>query len=148
MTMAGKAWQAMVRVPMYSFYRGRGCGGATCVNRRASNRLSRFTSALSNSRATQNVTLGGIKFQVQRVHDGAIAQRLPGASQSRDIFVARVEAMRDGVQLVLRVPRQVGALRQILTQEPIGVFIGPALPAARDPDLLCRSVQPLAARDQ
>ena len=43
---------------------------------------------------------------------------------------ARVEAMRDGVQLALRVPRQVGALRQILTQQPIGVFIGPALPGA------------------
>jgi hypothetical protein len=30
---------------------------------------------------------GGFKFQVQRVNDGAIAHRLPGASQSRDIFV-------------------------------------------------------------
>ena len=31
--------------------------------------------------------LGGFKFQVQRVNEGAIAHRLPGASQSRDIFV-------------------------------------------------------------
>ena len=30
---------------------------------------------------------GGFKFQVQRVNEGAIAHRLPGASQSRDIFV-------------------------------------------------------------
>ena len=43
---------------------------------------------------------------------------------------ARVEAQRDGVQLALRIPRQVGALRQILTQQPMGVFIGPALPGA------------------
>ena len=33
------------------------------------------------------IWLGGFKFQVQRVNEGAIAHRLPGASQSRDIFV-------------------------------------------------------------
>ena len=43
---------------------------------------------------------------------------------------ARVEAMRDGVQLALRIARQVGALGQILTQQPMGVFIDPALPGA------------------
>lgn len=43
---------------------------------------------------------------------------------------ARVEAMREGVQLARRIPRQVGALRQILTQQPIGVCIGTAVPGA------------------
>ena len=43
---------------------------------------------------------------------------------------ARVEAMRDGVQLARRIPRQVRALRQILTQQPIRVFIRAALPGA------------------
>ena len=43
---------------------------------------------------------------------------------------ARVQAMRDGVQLALRVARQVCALGQILTQQPIGVFMGTALPRA------------------
>ncbi|MDZ4854512.1 MAG: hypothetical protein SGJ26_06615, partial [Nitrospirota bacterium] len=33
-----------------------------------------------------NVSGGGFKFQVQRVVDDAVAYRLPGASQSRDIF--------------------------------------------------------------
>lgn len=35
---------------------------------------------------------------------------------------ARVQAMGDGVQLRLRVVRQGGALRQVLAQQPIGVF--------------------------
>ena len=43
---------------------------------------------------------------------------------------ARVQAMRDGVQLALRVARQVRALGQVLTQQPIGIFIGAALPRA------------------
>ena len=37
--------------------------------------------------AMTGLFLGGFKFQVQRVNEGAIAHRLPGASQSRDIFV-------------------------------------------------------------
>jgi hypothetical protein len=41
---------------------------------------------------------------------------------------ARVEAMRDGVQLTLRVPRQVRALRQVLAQQPVGVLVCAALP--------------------
>ena len=43
---------------------------------------------------------------------------------------ARVEAMRDGVPLTLRVPRQVRALRPVLAQQPVGVFVGAALPGA------------------
>ena len=34
-----------------------------------------------------SLNVGGFMFQVQRVNDGAIARRLPGASQSRDISV-------------------------------------------------------------
>ena len=41
---------------------------------------------------------------------------------------ARVEAMRDGVQLTLRVPRQIRALRHVLAQQPVGVFVGAAWP--------------------
>ena len=41
---------------------------------------------------------------------------------------ARVEAMRDGVQLTLRVPRQVRALGPVLAQQPVGVLVGAALP--------------------
>jgi len=42
----------------------------------------------------------------------------------------RVQAVGDGVQLALRVPRQVGALGQVLAQQPIGVFVGATLPRA------------------
>ena len=41
---------------------------------------------------------------------------------------ARVQAIGDGVQLALRVPRQVRALGQVLAQQAIGVLIGAALP--------------------
>jgi hypothetical protein len=41
---------------------------------------------------------------------------------------ARVEAMRDGVQLTLRVARQVCAFGQVLAQQPVGVFVCAALP--------------------
>jgi len=41
-----------------------------------------------------------------------------------------IEAMGDGVQLALGVARQVGALGQILAQQPIRVFVGAALPRA------------------
>ena len=43
---------------------------------------------------------------------------------------ARVQPMGDGVELALRIPRQVAAHGQLLTQQPMGVFIGPALPGA------------------
>ena len=43
---------------------------------------------------------------------------------------ARVQAMGDGVQLALRVPRQVRALGQVLAQQPVRVLIGAALPRA------------------
>ena len=43
---------------------------------------------------------------------------------------ARVQAMRNGVQLALRVARQVRALGQVLAQQPVRVLIGAALPRA------------------
>ena len=43
---------------------------------------------------------------------------------------ARVQPMRDDIQLALRVPRQVRTLGQVLAQQPIGVIIRAALPRA------------------
>ena len=50
-----------------------------------------------------------------------------------------IEAMGDGVHLALGVARQVGALGQVLAQQPIGVLVGAAVPRAvrigkEDPD--------------
>jgi predicted transcriptional regulator len=36
--------------------------------------------------------------------------------------------MGDGIQLALRVARHVGALGQVLAQQPIGVLVGAVLP--------------------
>ncbi len=43
---------------------------------------------------------------------------------------ARVQPMGDGVQLALRVARQVRALGQVLAQQPIRILVGAALPGA------------------
>jgi hypothetical protein len=43
---------------------------------------------------------------------------------------ARVQAMGNGVQLPLCIPRQVRTLRQVLAQQAIGVLVGAALPRA------------------
>jgi len=43
---------------------------------------------------------------------------------------ARVQAMRDGVQLALRIARQVRALGQVLAQQAIRILVGAALPGA------------------
>ena len=43
---------------------------------------------------------------------------------------ARVQAMGNDIQLVRRGARQVGPLGQVLTQQPIGIFMGAALPRA------------------
>ena len=43
---------------------------------------------------------------------------------------ARVQPMGDGGQLELGIVRQVRALRQVLTEQAIRVFIGAALPRA------------------
>ncbi len=38
--------------------------------------------------------------------------------------------MRNDIQLVLGVRRQLRALRQVLTQQALGVLLGPAFPGA------------------
>lgn len=43
---------------------------------------------------------------------------------------ARVQPMRDGVQLQLGIAGQVCPFRQVLAQQPIGILIGAALPGA------------------
>ncbi len=46
------------------------------------------------------------------------------------IYWAHIQPMRDGVQLALRIARQMRALGQILAPQAIGVLVGPALPRA------------------
>ena len=43
---------------------------------------------------------------------------------------ARIQPMRNGVQLALRITRQIRALGQVLAQQAIRVLIGPTLPGA------------------
>ncbi len=43
---------------------------------------------------------------------------------------AGIQPLSDSIQLALRVAGQVRALGQILAQQAIGIFIGPALPRA------------------
>ena len=74
--------------------------------------------------------LGGFKFQVQRVNDKAIALDFQGCGKVETFPRTRIQAMGDGVQLALRVARQVRALGQVLAQQPVRVFIGAALPGA------------------
>ena len=59
-----------------------------------------------------------------------LREDLQGRGEVQALSRARIQPMRDGVQLALRVARQVCALRQVLTQQPIGILIGPALPGA------------------
>src|SRR5258708_24983955 len=41
-----------------------------------------------------------------------------------------VEAVGDGIEFVLTVDREVGAFWQVLTQQPVGILTGAALPRA------------------
>ena len=59
-----------------------------------------------------------------------LREDLQGRGEVQALSRARIQPQRDGVQLALRVARQVCALRQVLTQQPIGILIGPALPGA------------------
>ena len=43
---------------------------------------------------------------------------------------ALIETQRDLVQLGLRVAGKIGSLRQVLTQQTVGVFVGSSLPGA------------------
>ena len=53
-----------------------------------------------------------------------------GRGEVQTFSGARVEAMGDGVQLALRVSRQVRALGQVLAQQAIRILVGAALPRA------------------
>ena len=53
-----------------------------------------------------------------------------GRGEVETLSRARVQAVGDGVQLALRVARQVRPLGQVLTQQPIRVLVGPPLPGA------------------
>ena len=59
-----------------------------------------------------------------------LREDLQGRGEVQALSRARIQSMRDGVQLALSVARQVYTLRQVLAQQPIGIFIGSALPGA------------------
>src|ERR1700691_4338178 len=48
--------------------------------------------------------------------------------ESQCLSGSLIQAQRDMVELRLRITRQVGASREVLPQEQIGVFVGAALP--------------------
>ena len=53
-----------------------------------------------------------------------------GRSEVEICSWARVQAMRNGIQLALRGARQVCALGQVLAQQAIRILVGAALPGA------------------
>ena len=59
-----------------------------------------------------------------------LCERLQRRGEVEALSWARIQPMRDGVQLALRIARQIRALEQILAQQAIGVLVGPALPGA------------------
>ena len=59
-----------------------------------------------------------------------LREDLQGRGEVEALSRTCIESMCDGVQLTLRVARQVYTLRQVLAQQPSGVLIGPALPGA------------------
>src|SRR5271154_5979021 len=50
--------------------------------------------------------------------------------ESQSFSRALIETQRDLVQLGLRVAGKIGSLRQVLTQQTVGVFVGSSLPGA------------------
>jgi hypothetical protein len=66
-------------------------------------------------------------------------EHLQGRGKVQTLSRARIQPMGHGVQLMLSVIRQVRPLGQILSQQAIGILVGPALPGAvrmgkEDPD--------------
>ena len=59
-----------------------------------------------------------------------LREDLQGRGEVEALSWARIQPMCDGVQLALRIARQVRSLGQILAQQPIGILVGPALPGA------------------
>src|SRR5271156_5729191 len=58
------------------------------------------------------------------------AQFTRGSFESQCLSGSLIQAQRDMVELRLRKSRQVGASREVLPQEQIGVFVAAALPGA------------------
>ena len=59
-----------------------------------------------------------------------VRRDFPGRRHVETFPGTRVQAMREGVQLARRVARHVRALGHGLAQQPVRVFLGPALPGA------------------
>lgn len=59
-----------------------------------------------------------------------LCERLQRRGEVEALSWARSQPMRAGVQLALRIARQIRALGQILTPQASGVLVGPALPGA------------------
>ena len=59
-----------------------------------------------------------------------LCEHLQGRGEVEALSRARIQPMGDGIQLALRIARQVRPLGQVLAQQAIGVLIGPALPGA------------------
>ena len=76
----------------------------------------------------QHLLVNGARGLVQTFHHG------PVDTDGWEVAVDRpwplVEAVSDRIELFLAVERQVSALRQVLSQEPVGVLAGPPLPGA------------------
>ncbi len=59
-----------------------------------------------------------------------LREHLQGRREVETFSRARIQPMGDGVQVTLRIARQICALRQILAQEAIGILVGSTLPRA------------------
>ena len=74
--------------------------------------------------------LGGFKFQVQPVNEGAGAQRLPGAWQSGGMFSGACPTDGRWCSSHVGCSPTVCALGQVLAQQAIRILIGATLPGA------------------
>src|SRR5258705_5727196 len=87
---------------------------------------------LDSTKADLTVTRMNVRFRGA----GSTGRRNTGVKSLRWGFKLQgltwpfVELTRDLVQIGLRVDRQVGALRKVLSQQTVGVLIRPALPRA------------------
>src|SRR4051812_17376169 len=72
-----------------------------------------------DSRGCRNISLTGSQHRVEG---------LSGRSPSERLARSAVESGGHSCEVVRIVPAQVGALREVLPQEPVGVLVRPALP--------------------
>ena len=69
-----------------------------------------------------------MRTRTWRGHHPAPSPALDIATDVPDIHRAAVERGGDGGQVVWAVPAEVGALGEVLAQEPVGVLVRAALP--------------------